>query len=54
MVRCVVMWVASEWTPAQPLFGIEPRIEATPTGAKRRDYAVLPVTAVSAGTEVQN
>lgn len=37
------MWSASDWTPAQPLFGIESRLEVTPTGATRRDFAALPV-----------
>lgn len=37
------LWSARDWTPAQPLFGIEPRFEVTTTGANRRDYAVLPV-----------
>jgi hypothetical protein len=40
-----MMFLASEWDPKQPLFGVESRLEAAESGTVRRDYAVLPAQA---------
>ena len=40
------LWTDKDWTPGQPLFGIEPRLEIVDSAAVRRDYVVMPGNAL--------